>query len=191
MTVVGVYLIGVPYPADKRYDYICPPALGPVGRGFLVTVPFGRGDRHRPAVVAAVEEREDTARLKSVFAVEEACYALTEEMFSLALFLREHTLCSFGDAVRALLPPALLTGNATAKIATVAEYRAAAEKLLDGLIDHCCDLNPDGPYCGLLTHCTAAYHDDNVGTHTNITYGDYFFVEALCKLKGVDPMLWI
>ena len=45
-------------------------------------------------------------------------------------------------------------------------------------------------YCGLLTHCTAAYHDDNVGTHTNITYGDYFFVEALCKLKGVDPMLW-
>ena len=134
MTVVGVYLIGVPYPADKRYDYICPPALGPVGRGFLVTVPFGRGDRHRPAVVAAVEEREDTARLKSVFAVEEACYALTEEMFSLALFLREHTLCSFGDAVRALLPPALLTGNATAKIATVAEYRAAAPGDIPGLL---------------------------------------------------------
>lgn len=70
-----------------------------------------------------------------------------------------------------------------------AEYRAAAEKLLDGLIDHCCDFGDT--YCGLLTHCTAAYHDDNVGTHTNITYGDYFFVEALCKLKGVDPMLWI
>jgi len=69
------------------------------------------------------------------------------------------------------------------------EYRMAAEKLLDGLIDHCCDFGDT--YCGLLTHCTAAYHDDNVGTHTNITYGDYFFVEALCKMKGVDPMLWI
>ena len=78
-----------------------------------------------------------------------------------------------------------------AKLTGKAEYRAAAEKLLDGLIDHCCDFDPDGPYCGLLTHCTAAYHDDNVGTHTNITYGDYFFVEALCKVKGVDPMLWI
>ena len=68
------------------------------------------------------------------------------------------------------------------------EYREAAEKLLDGLIDHCCDFGDK--YCGILTHCTAAYHDDNVGTHTNITYGDYFFVEALCKLNGVDPMLW-
>ncbi len=74
-----------------------------------------------------------------------------------------------------------LTGNAA--------YRAAAEKLLDGLIDHCVDFGDK--YCGLLTHCTAAYHDDNVGTHTNITYGDYFFVEALCKVKGCDPMLWL
>ncbi len=76
-----------------------------------------------------------------------------------------------------------------AKLTGKDEYRAAAEKLLDGLIDHCCDFGDT--CCGLLTHCTAAYHDDNVGTHTNITYGDFFFVEALCKLKGVDPMLWI
>ncbi len=76
-----------------------------------------------------------------------------------------------------------------AKLTGKAEYQAAAEKLLDGLIDHCVDFGDK--YCGLLTHCTAAYHDDNVGTHSNITYGDYFFVEALCKLKGVDPMLWI
>jgi len=76
-----------------------------------------------------------------------------------------------------------------AKLTGKAEYQEAAEKLLDGLIDHCVDFGDQ--YCGLLTHCTAAYHDDNVGTHTNITYGDYFFVEALCKVKGVDPMLWI
>ncbi len=76
-----------------------------------------------------------------------------------------------------------------AKLTGKTEYQEAAEKLLDGLIDHCVDFGDQ--YCGLLTHCTAAYHDDNVGTHTNITYGDYFFVEALCKVKGVDPMLWI
>ena len=76
-----------------------------------------------------------------------------------------------------------------AKLTGKAEYQHAAEKLLDGLIDHCVDFGDQ--YCGLLTHCTAAYHDDNVGTHTNITYGDYFLVEALCKVKGVDPMLWI
>ena len=75
-----------------------------------------------------------------------------------------------------------------AKLTGKQEYRDAAEKLLDGLIDHCCDFSDQ--FCGILTHCTAAYHDDNVGTHTNITYGDYFFVEALCKLNSVDPMLW-
>lgn len=44
--------------------------------------------------------------------------------------------------------------------------------------------------CGLLTQCTASYHDDGAGRHTNITYGDYFLVEALAKLAGTDPMLW-
>ena len=76
-----------------------------------------------------------------------------------------------------------------AKMTGRAEYRDAAEKLLDGLIDHCCDFGEES--CGILTHCTAAWHEDTVGTHTNITYGDYFFVEALCKMKGVDPLLWI
>ena len=135
MTVVGVYLIGVPYVADKRYDYLLPPRFGTVLRGRIVTVPFGRGDRRRPAVVALAEEREDTAGLKSVLAVEEERFSLSEEMFSLALFLREHTLCSFGDAVRAILPPAILSGDATAKIATTAEYRAADPEGLSALLE--------------------------------------------------------
>ena len=63
-----------------------------------------------------------------------------------------------------------------------------AGKLLDGLIDHCCDWSKDT--CGILTHCTASYHDDAAGVHTNIVYGDYFFVEALARIAGTDPELW-
>lgn len=74
------------------------------------------------------------------------------------------------------------------RITRDAQWREAAEKLLDGLIDHCCDWTD--AHCGLLTHCTASYHDDSAGVHTNITYGDYFFIEALAKLCGTDPMLW-
>ena len=70
-----------------------------------------------------------------------------------------------------------------------ADYLTAAESLLDGMLDHCCDLG-DG-ICGILTHCTASYHDDGAGRHTNIIYGDYFLMEALNKLTGNDPMLWI
>ncbi len=69
-----------------------------------------------------------------------------------------------------------------------AAYQTAAERLLDGLIDHCCDWTEAS--CGILTHCTASYHDDGAGRHTNITYGDYFFVEAIARLLGTDPMLW-
>lgn len=68
------------------------------------------------------------------------------------------------------------------------KYLAAADKLLDGLIDHCCDWTDNS--CGILTHCTASYHDDGAGRHTNITYGDYFFVEAVARKLGTDPMLW-
>mgnify|MGYP002511825012 CR=1 FL=1 len=67
-------------------------------------------------------------------------------------------------------------------------YLEAAGRLLDGLIEGCCDLSPQR--CGLLTHCTASYHDDAAGVHTNIVYGDYFLVEALAKLAGTDPGLW-
>ena len=75
-----------------------------------------------------------------------------------------------------------------AKITGDEQYRAAALRLVDGLLDHCCDWSD--ARCGLLTHCTASYHDDGAGRHTNITYGDYFLVEALAKLSGTDPMLW-
>ena len=70
-----------------------------------------------------------------------------------------------------------------------ADWQAAGEKLVNGLLDRCCDWTEDR--CGILTHCTASYHDDGAGRHTNITYGDYFLVEALSKLRGKDPMLWI
>ena len=75
-----------------------------------------------------------------------------------------------------------------AKITGKAEYHAAAVRLVDGLLEHCIDWTQNS--CGLLTKCTASYHDDGAGRHTNITYGDYFLVEALAKLTGSDPMLW-
>ncbi len=76
-----------------------------------------------------------------------------------------------------------------AKITGDAKWQEAAEKLIDGLIDRCCDWSEE--CCGILTHCTASYHDDGAGRHTNITYGDYFLVEAIAKLNGTDPMLWL
>ena len=82
----------------------------------------------------------------------------------------------------------MTVGQELAKITDDVKWQDAAETLVDGLIDHCCDWSEDR--CGILTHCTASYHDDGAGRHTNITYGDYFLVEALMKLCGRDPELW-
>ena len=68
-------------------------------------------------------------------------------------------------------------------------YRAAAMRLLRALHDLCADWSEEAP--GILQKCTASYHDDGAGRHVNILYGDYFFVEALCKLRGTDAHLWL
>ena len=69
-----------------------------------------------------------------------------------------------------------------------ARWTDAARRLADGLLDHCADWGDSRR--GILTHCTASYHDDGAGRHTNILYGDYFLTEALMKLCGKDPGLW-
>ena len=68
-------------------------------------------------------------------------------------------------------------------------YRAAAMRLLRALNDLCADWSEEAP--GILQKCTASYHDDGAGRHVNILYGDYVFVEALCKLRGTDARLWM
>ena len=95
----------------------------------------------------------------------------------------EERLDNIAGAVAAcgLLELAGLTGNEA--------WRNAAELLVNGLLEHCVDFGES--HCGLLTHCTASYHDDGAGRHTNIVYGDYFLTEALMKLTDRDPMLWI
>ncbi len=69
------------------------------------------------------------------------------------------------------------------------EYLHAAEHMLQALDTLCADYTDATP--GVLQKCTAAYRDDGAGTHINIVYGDYFYAEALAKLQGTDPMLWL
>lgn len=76
-----------------------------------------------------------------------------------------------------------------AKITGEETYHAAALKLLGGLHTLCADYSDD--CMGVLQKCTAAYHNDGAGRHINILYGDYFYLEALCKLQGTDARLWM
>jgi len=68
------------------------------------------------------------------------------------------------------------------------KYMDAALKLLHGIDEHSADY--DAGTCGILTRCTAAYSSVGPDREGRIIYGDYFYLEALCKLNGLDPMLW-
>ncbi len=70
------------------------------------------------------------------------------------------------------------------------EYGRAADRLMEGMLTRCVDWEED-EHLGLLTRCTASYHGDEAGTHTNIVYGDFFFIEALARRAGKNAMLWL
>ncbi|MDR6880818.1 glycoside hydrolase family 88 protein [Bacillus sp. 3255] len=65
-------------------------------------------------------------------------------------------------------------------------YVRAALKLLQTLDASRTDWTTE--YDCILTHASAAYHHPE--RHTAIIYGDYYFIEAVFKLKGNDLYLW-
>ena len=64
-------------------------------------------------------------------------------------------------------------------------YLNAALKLLHAMDEKFCDWSEDTD--ALLLYGTEAYTN---GIHMPIIYGDYFYAEALYKLKGFDMLFW-
>lgn len=90
---------------DKSYTYLVPqPLLDLVRVGSMVLVPFGRGNGPRMGVVLSVEQQREEAKLKALYdCAPEEC-VLTDELLQLVYFLKEHTFCTYYDAVRAVIP---------------------------------------------------------------------------------------
>lgn len=105
--IAKVYLIDVPYFADKLYDYYIPAELSDkVVEGGLVSVPFGNGNRRMNAVVRSLENKTEHENLKPILSVSGEEALLDGEQMALAEFLKEYTLCTMGEAIRALVPSA-------------------------------------------------------------------------------------
>ena len=65
-------------------------------------------------------------------------------------------------------------------------YFRPAVNILRALEEKCCDWTETEQ--AILMYGTEAYH--NAGHHMPIIYGDYYFVEALYKLKGNTMLFW-
>jgi len=102
-----VHIIDIPYFADKLYDYYVPAELSEkVVEGSLVSVPFGSGNKRMNAIVRRLASGSDFDELKPILSVSGAEPLLDEEQISMCDFLKSYTLCTFGEAVRTVVPSA-------------------------------------------------------------------------------------
>lgn len=97
---------GATFSFDRWYDYAIPERLcRAVCPGSMVLVPFGRGKaRPRMGVVLAMGEAEQGKELKQIYDAAPENAVLTEELLGLVHYLRDHTFCTYYDAVRAIIP---------------------------------------------------------------------------------------
>lgn len=66
------------------------------------------------------------------------------------------------------------------------KYLNAAIRMLQAMAEKRADWDPSRD--GILTHCTAAYGDQEHNFH--MMYADYYFIEAIWKLTGREVYLW-
>lgn len=106
--IVKVAIDGAAGSFDRLYSYAVPPALEREAvPGCRVTVPFGRGDGKRQGLILAFSEQDGERALKELYAVTDSAPVLNDEMLHMCEWLKEHTFCSYFDAVRTMLPAGL------------------------------------------------------------------------------------
>ncbi len=108
----SVHLLDAPYCIDRSYDYFIPPDLRDgIQVGDFVTVPFGNGNRRSLALTVALKEKphDSMLRYKPVFDCCDRSLSLSNELMGLCFFMKEQTLCTIGEAVRAILPASVLS----------------------------------------------------------------------------------
>jgi len=107
-TVAAVYILKMPSHFDRIFHYYLPQEfIGKIEKGSLVTVPFGGGNRHVSALVSEILTSQSIEKLKPI--IDYSAITLTQEEYGLVFFLKEHTFCSIGDAVKCVVPHSFLT----------------------------------------------------------------------------------
>ena len=133
----GVCLLSAPHSLDREFDYGVPEENREEIRvGSFVSVPFGRSNQRRSGIVVSLKEETDAQRVKPLSSVSPRENALSDEMLALVSYLKEQTLCTTGDAVRAMVPARLTDADRTGGVIEKRYYRAAGPREeLRGLIE--------------------------------------------------------
>ncbi|MDD7515987.1 primosomal protein N' [Ruminococcus flavefaciens] len=129
---------GTAYSFDMLFSYAVPEkSEADIACGCRVLVPFGKGNKRRIGVVMKLSEGDGRGLKKIVSLVDEEP-VISEELLRLAFYVREHTFCTYFDAVKAMLPPAMsLSAKETFRLVKnftdISSLSSEAVSLLDEL----------------------------------------------------------
>lgn len=102
-----VAVSGTAYSFDMLFTYSVPERFAEkIACGCRVLVPFGKGNKRRTGFVMELAE-SDSDKLKPVAMLVDEEPVISDELLRLAVYLREQTFCTYFDAVKAMLPPAM------------------------------------------------------------------------------------
>ena len=105
-----IHLLDNPYCIDNEYTYFIPHDLSEVVKvGSFVVVPFGNSNRTQIGLVVETNCDEPDSKTKSVKTVISDEIRLSETDIELCRFMKEHTLCTIGDAVHSMIPAGALS----------------------------------------------------------------------------------
>ncbi len=103
-----VHLLDALYHMDKAYDYRIPAHLiEKIHIGDFVLVPFGGGNRRQIGVIFDLPQQSlmtNGFQYKPLFSVLDEEIRLNSEQIRLCHYLKEHTYCTIGDAIKAIMP---------------------------------------------------------------------------------------
>ena len=108
----SVFLLDTPIFLDNSYDYYVPSELREdIKKGSFVNVPFGNSNRGALAVVTELRTAPlvEGMACKPITSLCNGKLFLSDELMSLCFFLKEQTLCTFGEAVRAAVPASVIS----------------------------------------------------------------------------------
>ena len=120
----GLHVLKSLYHIDNEYDYFIPPHLrDDIRVGDFVSVPFGTANAREIALVVSLKDcpSDKNRSYKPIDSICDKRLSLSDEMLGLCFFMKEQTLCTIGDAVRSMIPAAVLTRPRSVYMPTDAE----------------------------------------------------------------------
>jgi len=123
---------------DKEYIYSIPEEFRGVDvTGAKVIVPFGSGNKDTEGFIISIEDDNDSPFFaKPVSKIEKPYPVILADQIKLAGFMRKIYLCTYGDAIRLMVPAYTGPKEKTGKTAFLTDPSAAIEMITEGEISH-------------------------------------------------------